>query len=183
MALRKKNQQGRGTSPWSIKERMGFAGWRITWLLLFRPTPKFMNFFRVWLLRRWGCRVSGTPFVSESARIRIPWQLTIEDGACIGEHAYIYNLGSTTIRKGATVAQECLLCGGTHDFESPALELMVGDIEIGEEAFIGARACILPGVRIGDRAIVGAATVVTKDIGPRTIVAGNPARAIGLRKA
>lgn len=49
---------------------------------------------------------------------------------------------------------------------------------IGSHVWIGARAVILPGVTIGDYAIVGAAAVVTKDVPPRTAVAGNPARPI-----
>jgi acetyltransferase-like isoleucine patch superfamily enzyme len=51
-------------------------------------------------------------------------------------------------------------------------------IHIGDEAWIGARAVILPGVRIGQCAVVAAASVVTRDVPPFTVVAGNPARTI-----
>lgn len=49
---------------------------------------------------------------------------------------------------------------------------------IGKNCFIGGRSLILPGITIGDNAIVGAGSVVTKDVPSRTIVAGNPARVI-----
>ncbi len=49
-------------------------------------------------------------------------------------------------------------------------------ITVGNYAWIGAGAIILPGVTIGDGAVVGAGSVVTKDVAPRMIVAGNPAR-------
>ena len=49
---------------------------------------------------------------------------------------------------------------------------------VGRHCFIGARAIILPGVRIGDNCVVGAGSVVTKDTPPGTIVAGNPAKVI-----
>lgn len=52
-------------------------------------------------------------------------------------------------------------------------------VRIGKRCFIGARATILKGVTIGDDAVVGAGSVVTKDIEPRAIVGGNPARVIG----
>lgn len=52
-------------------------------------------------------------------------------------------------------------------------------VRIADDAFIGARSIILKGVSIGEAAVVGAGSVVTKDVPPRTIVAGNPARAIG----
>ncbi len=52
-------------------------------------------------------------------------------------------------------------------------------IEIMDGCFIGLRSTILPGVRIGPRAIVGAGSVVTKDVPEGAVVAGNPARVIG----
>lgn len=52
------------------------------------------------------------------------------------------------------------------------------DTYIGARCFIGARSIILPGVRIGDGSIVGSGSVVTRDVPPATIVAGNPARII-----
>lgn len=51
-----------------------------------------------------------------------------------------------------------------------------GDIVIGNDVWIGLRATILPGVTIGDGAIIGAHTVVSRDVRPYAIVAGNPAR-------
>lgn len=55
----------------------------------------------------------------------------------------------------------------------------LGCIEIMEDVCIGQAAIIMPGVRIGPRAIVAAGSVVTKDVEPGTIVGGNPAKVIG----
>jgi acetyltransferase-like isoleucine patch superfamily enzyme len=52
-------------------------------------------------------------------------------------------------------------------------------VSIGSDVFIGAGAIILPGVSIGDRCVVGAGAVVTKSVPEGTVVAGNPARALG----
>src|SRR5262249_16465694 len=52
-------------------------------------------------------------------------------------------------------------------------------VRIGRGVFVGARAIILKGVTIGDRAIIGAGAVVTRNVPPRTVVAGNPAREVG----
>ena len=54
-------------------------------------------------------------------------------------------------------------------------------VTIGDDVWIGTRVTILPGVRIGNQAIIGAASVVTKDVPDRGIVAGNPARLLRFR--
>jgi maltose O-acetyltransferase len=55
----------------------------------------------------------------------------------------------------------------------------IGRVTIGDGAFIGARALITPGVRIGRNAVVAAGAIVTRDVAEGTIVAGNPARPVG----
>ena len=58
-----------------------------------------------------------------------------------------------------------------------------GDIVIGNDVWIGGRVIILPGVKIGEGAIIGAGSVVTKDVSEYDVVAGNPARVIKNRKS
>ena len=101
--------------------------------------------------------------------------------ACLGDRANAYSLGMIEIQEGATVAQEAYLCTGTHDFNDPSLQLITKPITVGKNSFIGARAMILPGVSIGDQAIVGAMSVVSKDVPDHQIVAGNPTKKIGER--
>lgn len=57
-------------------------------------------------------------------------------------------------------------------------EARFGEVKIKRGAYIGVHSIILPGVTIGEGAIVGAGSVVTKDVPPLTVVAGNPARVI-----
>lgn len=68
-----------------------------------------------------------------------------------------------------------------HDPQSPTFADRGGDVVIGDRAWIAYRAIILPGVTIGEGAVVGAGSVVTKDVPPYTIVAGNPAKVIKKR--
>lgn len=74
------------------------------------------------------------------------------------------------------VSQGAYLATGTHEVETADFELIVKPVSVGARTWIAARAFILPGVSIGEGAVVGAQAVVTRDVPAWTIVAGNPAR-------
>lgn len=168
-------------SPWSLRERLGMLLWAGAWGVLCSWTPKPLNPWRLFVLRCFGARLSGRPFVHSRARIQIPWHLTMEHRACLGDRAAAYTLGRIHLGEGATVAQEAYLCTGTHDFSQPSLPLQTAPITVGANAFVGVRAVVLPGVTIGEGAVIGAGAVVTRDVAPGKIVAGCPARPIGER--
>lgn len=56
-----------------------------------------------------------------------------------------------------------------------------GDVVIGSDVWIGSHACLLSGITVGHGAIIGAYSVVSKDVPPYAVVAGNPARVVGMR--
>ena len=68
-----------------------------------------------------------------------------------------------------------------HDPQSADFGLRGGAVTIGDRVWIGYRAMVLPGITIGEGAVVAAGAVVTRDVEPFAIVAGNPARVIGTR--
>lgn len=118
-----------------------------------------------WVLTRFGVAIQGLPL----------W---------ISSSVYFDHRG------GLTFGDRCVISAGvhllTHDFSMDRVaERRYGietdelsrsaPIEIGAQAFIGMNAMILPGVTVGDGAIVGAGSVVTRDVPPDTVVAGNPA--------
>lgn len=176
--LKTEHQNARGESSWSFKESVGIRLWRIVWLLLARWTPKKLNPWRLFLLRVFGAEIKGKSFVFSSAEVFVPWNLTLYPKVCLGPRCQIYSLGKVVLHDRVVVSQEAVLCGGTHDLQSPRLPLMVGDIEVFEDVFIGMRAFLLPGVNVGSEAVVGAMAVVSDDVPPHTVVAGNPARKI-----
>jgi acetyltransferase-like isoleucine patch superfamily enzyme len=104
-------------------------------------------------------------------------------------HFDVSEQGSIQLGHSAVISQNVVLL--THDFSldrfAAASRLLAEDLElyqtsgihIGEFAFIGWGAIILPGITIGRSAIVAAGSVVTRDVPPETVVAGNPARALG----
>ena len=176
-----KNQSNPYQNPWPLWTHVVLFAWKLFWVLLCSWTPKFFNPWRLLVLKIFGARISGMPFVHQRARIQIPWHLTMHNRACLGERANAYSLGQVEILEGATIAQEAYLCTGTHDLHNASFRLITDKITIGAHAFVGARAMILPGVSIGKNAVVGAQAVVTKNVQENEIVAGNPARVIGNR--
>lgn len=169
-------------SPWSLSDRIRLLLWHCCWTLFCGWTPKPLNPWRLFWLRLFGCKIYGKPFVHQRSRIQIPWNLILHDRACLGDRANAYSLGVIEIEARVTVAQEAYLCAGTHDFSDPTLPLMTAKITIGEDAFIGARAFVMPGVNIGSGAVVGACSVVTKDVEEWVVCTGNPARMIKKRR-
>jgi maltose O-acetyltransferase len=103
----------------------------------------------------------------------------------IGNHTFVNYGASIAARNSVKIGSHCLLGHYTfvmdnnqHDVvkheELPQSEPVI----IEDHAWIGSKAVILPGVRIGTRAVIGAGSIVTRDIPPRCVAAGNPARVI-----
>lgn len=173
-------QKDSTASSWSAKEAFGIRLWHVVWLCLCRWTPKKMNFWRLFLLRLFGAKLEHV-FIFSSARIYVPWLLEMKEGACLSPYSEVYNLGPVHFGEQAVLSQYAYVCNGTHDLSSVRLPLMIGDIYIGRNVFIGAKALILPGIHIGEGAVVGAGSVVTKDVKAWEIVGGNPAKFIKKR--
>ena len=155
---------------------MRILSWEFIWPLICGWTPKPFNPLRLLVLRAFGATIHGQPFVHQRARIEHPWNLTLHHKACLGDRSHVYCLGKVVIHHSACVAQEAYLCTGTHDFSESHWPLQTAPITIGAHAFIGARAFLLPGISVGEGAIVGACSVVTRAVAPAEVVVGNPAR-------
>ncbi len=169
-------------TPWSPSHHVRRILWEICWNVFCRWTPKPLNSWRLFWLRLFGTKMEGKPFVHQRARVALPWNLTLLDRACLGDGAHAYSLGKIELRARATVAQEAYLSAGSHDFSQASLPLTTAPIVIEEDAFVSARAFVLPGVTIGARSVVGAGSVVTKDVPPNVVAAGNPCRVLHPRE-
>ena len=131
------------------------ARWRREFLGRLRGHPS-----RRWLVRH-GLRLGRGVYIDDFAAFDhgFPWLISIEDEAVLSAGVRI-------------VAHD----GSTKHWTG---YIRLGRVDIGRRAYIGAHAIVLPGVTIGENAIVGAGSVVRHDVAPGTVVMGNPAVEVG----
>jgi acetyltransferase-like isoleucine patch superfamily enzyme len=108
-------------------------------------------------------------------------------GASIGRNTRISQGCTIDLRSGlaignnVSVSPEVMILAGSHDVHAPRFNDVAGYVTIEDHVWIGARAIVLPGVTLGRGAVVAAGSVVTKNVAPMTIVAGVPAKPVGVR--
>lgn len=137
---------------------------------------------RMKIVRFFGAKTGPDSCYYRSVRIYAPWNLKIVNHVMIGSGVNIYNKGEVSIGENVIISEGVFLCTASHDVESPIMRLVVRPINIGSNVWIGAKATILPGVTIGEGAVVGACAVVAKDVPPWAVVVGNPAKVVKFRK-
>jgi putative colanic acid biosynthesis acetyltransferase WcaF len=174
----------RAGPSFSLGNRLARAIWGVTWVLLFRPSPRPLHAWRVGLLRLFGARIGAHVHIHASCKVWAPWQLDIADRVGVGERVIFYNMGRLCIEREAVISQGAYLCGGTHDYNDPMFQLLAADIRIGEQAWVCTEAFIGPGVAVPPGCVVGARAVLTKTPidGAWGVYAGNPAKKIKTRR-
>jgi acetyltransferase-like isoleucine patch superfamily enzyme len=115
-------------------------------------------------------------YIGESTRIWSQSSISIGDYVLIAHLVDIHDTNSHPIDwRERRLDTEAILSGG---YRAPT-QTVSAPVTIEDDAWIGFKATVMKGVRIGRGAIVSAASVVTKDVEPWTVVGGNPARVIG----
>jgi putative colanic acid biosynthesis acetyltransferase WcaF len=102
--------------------------------------------------------------------------------ACLSENIDYYKVDENDIGDQTIVSQWGKLCTGSHDISSKTMELITAPIVIKANSWIAGWSIILPGITIGEGAVIAAGAVVTKDVEPWTVVGGNPAKVIKKRE-
>jgi putative colanic acid biosynthesis acetyltransferase WcaF len=154
--------------------------WGAVQATLFRWSPRPWHGFRARLLRLFGADIPepGEIVIFPTAMILFPRKLSLAPRSMVGPRVVVYNLATISLKRGANVSQNCHLCAGTHDYNRWSMPTLAEPITIGENAWLGADVFVGPGVSIGELCVVGARSVVVKDMPARTVCAGNPCRVI-----
>lgn len=128
-----------------------------------------------------GMKIAPTAKLYRWKEVREGGNISVGPGSIIGLWATLDGREGITIGKNVNLSSEVALWTLQHDYNSPTFATSGGPIVIGDRAWISFRATILPGVTIGEGAVVAANSVVTKDVAPFTVVGGIPAKKIGER--
>jgi acetyltransferase-like isoleucine patch superfamily enzyme len=121
----------------------------------------------LWFYGRRENRRKGAS-IGASSRINRSCTLDLRGGLHIGENV--------------SVSPEVMILTGSHDMDDPGFALIDQPVVIEDFVWIGTRAMIMPGVTIGRGAVVAAGSIVTRNVAPMTVVAGVPARPVGVRR-
>ena len=156
--------------------------WEIIWAMFFRLTPRWcLNGWRCFLLKAFGAKIGRGVRIQGGAKVWQPWRLAIGDNSWIDGGVSLYCVDDIRIGSNAVISEGSFICTASHDIGSETFNLVTRSIEIADSAWVCSRATVLPGVKIGEGAVVAAGSVVTKDVSPWTVVAGNPAKEVAKR--
>lgn len=137
--------------------------------------------FRLFCYRLFGMEIGPKSTLHLGCRFFDPAGITIGEGTIIGDRCFLDGRAPLSIGNHVDIASEVMIYNSEHDLSSDDFHAIEAPVEIGDYVFIGPRAIILPGVKVGKGAIIAAGAVVTKDVPEFVMVGGVPAKVIGER--
>lgn len=133
------------------------------------------------VLQRLGMQLAKTSVLYMYTEIRHPAGILIGETTTIGHNCVLDGRGGIRIGNNVNLSSEVLIWTVGHDPQDPQFRVKSAPVVVEDYAWLSCRTVILPGVTIGEGAVVAAGAVVTKSVEPYTIVGGVPAIPIGKR--
>ena len=153
----------------------------------FQPLGRFAKWCRGTACKRLFRYCGKNINVEKGANFYTGWEIELGDNSSLGVECMVpYDL---KVGRDVMMGPYVVIIGDAHRFDSLEVPMRLQEtreyppVRIDDDVWIGARAIILPGVTVGKGAIIGAGSVVTKDVPPFAICVGNPARTIKFRGA
>lgn len=167
-------------TPYPPGEVLRRMAWAVVESTLFRWSPRPCHAFRARLLRWFGADIPepGRVVIFPTATVLFPWKLALAARSMVGPRVRLYNPAPIALGRGANVSQGCHLCSATHDFHRWSMPLLARPIRIEPNAWLGADVFVGPGVTVGGLCVVGARSVVVRDLPPGKVCVGHPCRPI-----
>ena len=159
----------------AAKGAINFVGYfyLALWNHLFSRVPLY--WFRHLVVRGlYGLRM-GRSNLHRSVFLLSPWHIRVGDNVNIQMNCFLDGRGGLTIGNNVDLTPGVRILTEGHDIDSPDYATVTKPVQICDHVVIGSWALIMPGVTLGEGAVVGAGSVVTRTVEPYTVVAGNPA--------
>ncbi|MDQ6946153.1 MAG: hypothetical protein M3256_07730 [Actinomycetota bacterium] len=141
------------------------------------------NSARIEFWNRLGCSLDVGCYISPLVGILAGTEVSVGRGSALLGRIEIAAWGAVTIGSNVLVNKGSHFLTGSHDIDDAEFSGIVRPIVISDQVWIAQGAIILPGVQVGEGAVVGAYAVVGSDVPARTVVVGNPATPIRKRNA
>jgi glycosyltransferase involved in cell wall biosynthesis len=182
----------RGSIPmYKALVRVRFVFVKLKLFKMFKSFTKYLDHFALgagnfvrnnsaWLVRRWlqarfGWTVSPTSKISRGCKIFSFGKLQVGENTKIDKDVYLDNRAGIRLGNQVSIAHGCRIYSRGHAFDSPIFESWGAYIDIGDYSVLCANTQIMPGVSVGEGAVVLPGSVVYDDVEPYAVVGGNPA--------
>jgi maltose O-acetyltransferase len=161
------------------------SGWKtsLAWFITNKLLCKLpSNRLRKMGLQIMGSKIGKFVYIFSNFHIRSPKNLKIGKGCSIGPNVLLDARKGIILGENVTLAYDSIIWTLNHDYNDVNFKVKGGQVKIGNFAWICSRSIILPGVEIGEGAVIASGSVVTKNVGPYEIWGGIPAKQIGIRE-
>jgi putative colanic acid biosynthesis acetyltransferase WcaF len=159
----------------SLRDRLRRLIWNVCWAVCYRLSPRPFHAWRSFLLRSFGATMGANCHFYPRSKVWAPWNLVCADQVTAADGAEIYNPAPVTFGSHAILSQDAYVCGATHNYDDAGFPLIAYAMQIGAYAWVCARASVAPGVNLGEGAVLGLASVATRNLDAWTVYAGAPA--------
>lgn len=146
--------------------------WNLVYQYLFRTSPKFLRWWRIFILRLFGAKIGKMCFVAPTAFITRPWDFEMGYFSGIDDNCYI--IPPVKIGDRVAIANNCHLIAGGHNIWTRSFEQEFKSIEVGNCAFLCCGVYVSMGCKIGEASVVASHLNVLKNIPDNTVVSQLP---------
>lgn len=174
-------------TPKSISIWRAFLNYLVEFFMMITPQDPLSNKIKRILLGWRGATIGKKPKIWRDVWVDEYRHLTIGDNVSIGKSVMLLAIGGITVGDNVMIGHGAQIISAGHRIPEGDTPMRFSGVEhapivIESDAWIGAGAIVLPGVTVGQGAVVAAGAVVTHDVDPLTIVGGIPANVLRVRQ-